>query len=180
MGTSENFTPSREMESRVKYMFPWLKSLRLSLTGLSLLIATISIILKPVNAGEPIIDNNCQYHVRTPEVFRKIPPQKRGTIYLTSAFDVNRKKYFLQVYKFPNSTGVFCLATFNAQPQKLKKSQLIQDKIIEKVAKDPSRNAIYIVTVRGGKNDEFSRVHYRLNLSNPNQPKVTPIITIYK
>ncbi|WP_242045456.1 MULTISPECIES: hypothetical protein [unclassified Calothrix] len=168
------------MESGVKYMFPCLKYIGLGLTNLSLLTASIAIISKPINAGEPIIDNNCQYHVRTPEVFRKIPPQKRGTIYLTSAFDVNRQKYFLQVYKFPNSTGVFCLATFNAQPQKLKQSQLIQDKIIEKVAKDSSRKANYIVTVRGGINDDFLRIHYRLNLSNPNQPKVTPIIIIYK
>jgi hypothetical protein len=161
-------------------MFYWLRLIYLSLTGLSLLTGSMAMLSKPVTAGEPIIDNNCQYHNRTQEVFRKIPPQNRGTIFLTSGFEVNNQKYFLQVYKFPNSTGMFCLVKPNSLPLKLKQAQFIQDKLIEKVEKDSSQKANYIVTVRGDKNDKILRAYYRLNLSNPNQPKVTPIIIVYK
>ena len=161
-------------------MFPWLKSIAFSVTGLSLLAANMAMPLKPVTAGEPIIDNNCKYHERTQEVFRKIPPQNRGQIYLTSRFDINKEKYFLQIWKFPNSRSVFCLVKPNSLPQKLQKAQLIQDKLIEKFGKDSSRKANYIVTVRGDKDDNFLKVHYRLDLTNPNQPKVTPIIVVYK
>jgi hypothetical protein len=161
-------------------MFYWLKLIYSSLTGLSLLTGSMAMLSKPVTAGEPIIDSNCQYHIRTQEVFRKIPPQNRGTIFLTSGFEVNHQKYFLQVLKFPNSTGVFCLVKRNSLPQKLTQAQLIQDKLIEKIEKDPSLKANYIVTVRGDTNDKILKALYRLNLTNPNQAKVTPIIVMYK
>jgi hypothetical protein len=162
-------------------MLYWLKPIALSLTGLSLFIGSIASLLKPVAAGEQIIDKNCHFHVRTGEIVNKIPPQNRGTVFLTSGFEVKNQKYILQVLQFPNSRGVFCLWQPNSSiPQRLGKVQLIQDKLIEKVQKDYSHPANYIVTVRGDKNEDFLRTHYRLNLINPNQPEVTPIIVVYK
>lgn len=162
-------------------MLYWLKPIALSLTGLSLFAGSITILSKPVAAGEPIIDYNCRFHEITSENVKKISPQSRGTVFLTSGFEFNKQKYVLQVLKFPNSRGVFCLWQPNSRiPQRLRKVQLIQDKLIEKVQKDSSRSANYIVTVRGDKNEDFLRTHYRLNLTNPNRPEVTPIIVVYK
>ncbi|BAY08046.1 hypothetical protein [Calothrix sp. NIES-2098] len=159
----------------------YLKPIACSLTGLILFTLGIEILSKPVAAGEPIIDKNCQYHERTQEIVKKIPPQSRGTVYWTSSFDVNNQKYILQVLKFPNSRSVFCLwQPQKLIPQRLVQAQLIQDRLIEKVEKDSSQKANYIVTVRGEKNENILRTSYRLNLTNPNQPKVTPIIAVYK
>jgi hypothetical protein len=168
------------MKSEIKYMFYWLKIIAFSLTGLSLFTGSMEMLSTPVTAGEAIRDNRCQYHIRTQEVFRKIPPQNRGTVFLTSGFDVNNQKYFLQVLKFPNSTSVFCLVKPNSPPQRLNQAQFIQDKLIEKIEKDSSRKANYIVTIRGDKNEKILKALYRLNLTNPNQPKVTPRIVMYK
>lgn len=162
-------------------MLYWLKPLGLSLTGLTLFTGSMASLSKPVIAGEPIIDKNCQFHNRTQEVFRKIPSQNRGNIFLTSGFEVNNQKYFLQVLKFPNFTSVFCLWKTNSRiPQRLTQAQLIQDKLIEKVEKDSSRLATYIVTVRGDKNQNILKTFYRLKLTNPNRPEVIPMVIIYK
>lgn len=65
-------------------------------------------------------------------------------------------------------------------PQRLKNVSIIQDKVIEKIEKDASKPATYIVTVRGEKTEDILSTAYRLNLINPNQPKVTPLIIVYK
>ncbi|MBC1255536.1 hypothetical protein, partial [Trichormus variabilis] len=107
--------------------------------------------------------------------------QSRATIYFTSGFNANKQKYFLQVLKLPNSTGIFCL--FNTNSQKTKKiteTQMIQNKQIEKVEKLSDQAATYIVTVKGNKDENIFRAFYKLNLSNPYRPKITPIIKIYK
>lgn len=157
------------------------KVIALALTGLSFWGASISILSQPALSGEPIIDRNCGYHVRTPEVLKKIPPQNRATVLNTSLFQVNNQKYTLQLLQFPNSKSVLCLWQPNARlPQKLKDAAIIQDKLIEKLEKDAYRPANYIVTVRGEKSEDILTTTYRLNLTNPNQPKVTPIIRVYK
>lgn len=173
-------------------MFYYLKPIAWSLTSLSLFTLSMEILSKPVAAGEPIIDKNCQFHERTQEIFNKIPSQSRGTVYWISSFEVNNQKYILQVLKFPNSRSVFCLWQPNSlifqrlwQPQKLisqrlAQAQIIQDRLIEKVEQDSSRKANYIVIVRGDKNENILRTSYRLNLTNPNRPEVTPIIVVYK
>jgi len=157
------------------------KVLTLALTSLTFVSVGISTLAKHTLAGEPIIDRNCRYHKRTPEVFKKIPRQHQATVLKTSSFQVNNQKYALQLLKFPNSTGFFCFWKPNARmPQRLNNVAIIQDKIIEKFEKDTSRPANYIVTVKGEKTEDVLRTTYRLNLTNPNQPKVTPIIRIYK
>ncbi|MBD2343775.1 hypothetical protein [Anabaena subtropica] len=157
------------------------KNIVLNLTNFSLCCSYIAIATNPVAAGEPIIDSKCRYHQRTPETFRKIPPQNRATIYFTSGFQANKQKYFLQVLKLPNATGVFCLFSSNYQKnRKITKVQLIQDKQIEKVEKLSDQAATYIITVKGDKNENIFRAFYKLNLSNPHQPKLTPLIKIYK
>ncbi len=96
-----------------------LKLLIFSLTGLSLFAGSMASLSKPVAAGEPIIDKNCHPHKRTPENVKRITPQSRGTVFLTSGFDFNNQKYVLQVLKFPNSRGVFCLWQPNSRiPQR--------------------------------------------------------------
>lgn len=157
------------------------KVLTLALTSLTFVSVGILTLPKPTLAGEPIIDRNCHYHKRTPEVFKKIPPQHQATVLKTSFFQINNQKYALQLLKFPNSTGFFCFRKPNARmPQRLNNVAIIQDKIIEKFEKDTSRPANYIVTVKGEKTEDILRTTYRLNLTNPNQPKVTPIIRVYK
>jgi hypothetical protein len=131
-------------------------------------------------AGEPILDRNCRYHERTRENFKKIPPENRATIYFTSGFNVGKQQYFLQVLKLPNSTSVFCLVNPNTKTnQKISKLQLIQDKKIEKIEKFPDKPATYIVRAEGDKNENVFRVIYKLNLSNPYEPKLSPLIKIY-
>ncbi|ABA20490.1 conserved hypothetical protein [Trichormus variabilis ATCC 29413] len=153
----------------------------LNLTIIGLFSSYIAIFTTPVIAGEAIIDRNCRYHRRTPQNIQKIPLQSRATIYFTSGFNANKQKYFLQVLKLPNSTGIFCL--FNTNSQKTKKiteTQMIQNKQIEKVEKLSDQAATYIVTVKGNKDENIFRAFYKLNLSNPYRPKITPIIKIYK
>ncbi|MBD2683322.1 MULTISPECIES: hypothetical protein [Nostoc] len=85
-----------------------------------------------------------------------------------------------------NLEGIF--NSFNCQfmphlcnvPQRLKNVSILQDKEIEKIEKDASQPATYIVTVRGEKTEDILRTAYRLNLINPNQPKVIPLIRVYK
>ncbi|HLP89585.1 MAG TPA: hypothetical protein VK184_13460 [Nostocaceae cyanobacterium] len=155
--------------------------IRLAFISLSFYSASILILSKSAVAGEPIIDRNCQHHERTQEVFKKIPPNHQATGWRTSSFEVNNQKYALQLLRFSNSTGVLCLVKPNTpQRQRLRGIPVIQDKLIEKIEKDNSKPANYIVTVRGEKTEDILRTVYRLNLTNPNQPKVTPILRVYK
>ncbi|MDZ7962571.1 MAG: hypothetical protein RMY34_32680 [Aulosira sp. DedQUE10] len=162
-------------------MLNFSKVIALALTSLIFYSASISTLSKLALAGEPIIDRNCRYHERTQAVFKKIPPGNQARVLSTSHFQVNNQKYALQLLKFPNSTGVLCLRKPNARlPQRLRDVSIIQDKVIEKIEKDPSRPATYIVTVRGEQAEDILRTAYRLNLTNPDQPKVTPLIRVYK
>ncbi|MBE9209267.1 hypothetical protein IQ244_22705 [Nostoc sp. LEGE 06077] len=157
------------------------KIIALTFISSSFYSATISTLSKPVLAGEPIIDRNCRRHQRTQAVFQKIPPQNQARILMTSPFQVNHQKYTLQLLKFSNSTGVLCFWKSNSRsPQRLNNVAIIQDKVIEKIEKDSDLPANYIVTVRSEKNEDIFRTTYRLNLINPYQPTVTPIIRIYK
>lgn len=157
------------------------KFIALNLTSLTLSFAAINILSEPVMSGEPIIDRNCKFHNRTIEIFKKIQAQDRGTIWLTKGFNSSNQRYYLQVLKFPDSTGVFCMGIANKDlPKRLINSELIQNKLIEKVEQDAAQPTNYIVTVKGGKNENFLRTTYRLNLSNPQQPKLTPILRVYK
>ncbi|AFY41602.1 hypothetical protein [Nostoc sp. PCC 7107] len=157
------------------------KVITLILISSSFCSASISTLSKPVLAGEPIIDKNCRRHQRTQAVFQKIPPQNQARIFMTSPFQINNQKYTLQLLKFPNSTGVLCFWKYNDRsPKRLNDIAIIQDKVIEKIEKHPSLTANYIVIVKGEKNEDILRTTYRLNLINPYQPKVTPIIRIYK
>lgn len=157
------------------------KVIALALTSFSFASASISTLSNPVSAGEPIIDRNCNRHKRTPEVFRKIPRQNQAIIVQSSHFQVNNQKYTLQLLKFPNSTNVLCLWKPNKRlPERLKNVSIIQDKVIEKVGKDTSRPATYIITVKGEKTEDILNTAYRLDLTNPNQPKLTPLIRVYK
>jgi hypothetical protein len=163
-------------------MFNSSNLIALALTTLTFYSANILTLSKSVLAGEPIIDRNCRfYYQRTQALLQKIPPQNQARILLTSPFRVNNQKYTLQLLKFPNSTNVLCLWQPNAvQPQRLRDVSVLQDKVIEKIEKDASRPANYIVTVRGEKTTDILTTAYRLNLTNPNQPKVTPLIRVYK
>jgi len=157
------------------------KIIALALTSLSFYSASISTLSNPAIAGEPIIDRHCRFHQRTPEVFRKIPPHNRATIVQTSHFQVNNQKYTLQLLKFPNSTNVLCLWKPNKRlPERLKNVSIIQDKVIEKVRRDTPQTANFIITVRGKKTEDILNTAYRLDLTNPNQPKLTPLIRVYK
>ena len=162
-------------------MLDFSKVIALALTSLSFYGIGVSKLSKSALAGEPIIDRNCRRHERTREVFHQIPPQNQAKILTTFSFQVNNQKYALQLLKFPNSTGVLCLWKPNARlPQRLKDVSIIQDKVIEKFEKDPSRPANYIITVKSEKMEDILKTAYRLNLTNPNQPKVTPLVRVYK
>lgn len=162
-------------------MLDFSKVITLALTSLSFSSMSVSILSEFAFAGEPIIDRNCHRHERKKEVFQQILPQNRAKILMTSSFEVNNRKYAIQLLKFPDSTGVLCLWKPNARlPQRLKDVSIIQDKVIEKFEKDPSRPANYIITVKGEKTEDILKTAYRLNLTNPNQPKVTPLIRVYK
>lgn len=161
-------------------MLNFSKLIALTLTTCSFAVFTLSTLSKPILAGLPIIDRNCRYHKRTGELVQKTPPQNQGTVLLGSPFRVNNQKYTLHLVKFPNSRGVLCLWQGNTSPpQRLKGVSMIQDKVIEKIEKDPSQLATYIVTVRGEKDEDILRTGYRLNLTNPNKPKVTQLIRVY-
>ncbi|MBD2252120.1 hypothetical protein [Nostoc parmelioides] len=162
-------------------MFKFSINIVLNLTIIGLFFSYVATFTNPVIAGEAIIDKNCRYHRRTPQNMQKIPPQSRATIYFTSRFNANKEKYFLQVLKLPNSTGVFCLFSTNSQKtKKITETQLIQNKQIENVEKLSDQAATYIITVKGNKHENIFRAFYKLNLSNPYHPKMTPIIRIYK
>ncbi|BCL35050.1 hypothetical protein [Nostoc sp. MS1] len=151
-----------------------------TLTIFSLYCINLVIFTNPVMAGEAILDRNCRYYVRTPENLKKVPPQNRATVYFTSGFNTGKQKYFLQVLKFPNSTSVFCLVNPHTKTnQKINKIQLIQDKKIEKIENFPDKPASYIVRAEGDKKENLFRVIYQLNLSNPYDPKLSPLVKIY-
>ncbi|MBD2208443.1 hypothetical protein H6G64_01795 [Calothrix sp. FACHB-156] len=162
-------------------MLTFSKVTALALTSLSFYGVSISTLSTSAMAGEPIIDRNCRYHQRTRKVFRQIPPRNQARVLSTSHFQVNNQKYALQLLKFPNSTGVLCLWKLNARlPERLRNVSIIQDKVIEKLEKHPDQPGTYIVTVKGDESGDILNTAYRLNLTNPEQPKVTPLIRVYK
>jgi hypothetical protein len=165
----------------IKVMLNYSKFLALTLTTFSFCTASVSTLSKPASAGEPIIDRNCNFHERTPEGFRNIPPQNQATIVQSSHFKVNNQRYTLQLLKFPNSTNVLCLWKPNQRlPERLKNVSIIQDKVIEKVGRQNLQTANFIITVKGEKTEDILNTAYRLDLTNPNQPKLTPLIRVYK
>jgi hypothetical protein len=151
-----------------------------NLASVTLCFTMIGILSKPAISGTPIMDRNCGFNDRTPETFKKLTPQNRGDIWLTKDFKFNNQRYYLQLHRFPDNTSVLCLGSANKLPKKLKNAEILQNKLIEKVERDKSKINHYIVTVKGGKNEDFLRTTYRLNLSNPQNPKVTPILIVYK
>ncbi|BAY88543.1 MULTISPECIES: hypothetical protein [unclassified Tolypothrix] len=162
-------------------MLNFYKVTALALTSLSFYSVSISTLSTSALAGEPIIDRNCRYHVRTQEVLRQIPQRNQARVLSTSQFQVNNQKYVLQLLKFPNSKGVLCLWKPHARlPERLRDVSIIQDKVIGKLEKHPKQPATYIVTVKGDESGDILNTAYRLNLTNPEKPKVTPLIRVYK
>jgi hypothetical protein len=153
----------------------------ITFTTLHIFAVSVAFVLKPVSAGTPFFDKNCREYMRTAENIRRIPAANIAPAELySSMFKANGQKYLLNVPLFQNGTAVFCLVQPDTvqwknsyrQWKPLSNAQQIQFKFIDKIVKEPNKEATFLITVREGKGLNQPKTVYRLNLTNPNRSAI--------
>lgn len=142
------------------------QSLAISVLTLSILTGSLVSFSKSVIAGEVLVDNRCRRNSR-------LPHSEGALVNYQSKFKAYFQSYWLSAARYQDGTYILCLSKSDfKEPKPLNASQL-QNQFIRKIVKSPNRNTVFVVTVAEGNGSRVPLTEYQLNLSNPNQPRVT-------
>lgn len=136
------------------------------LTTFSLVFGTIVYFVylsKPADADEVYIDNNCRRN-------QDLPQYDRFTIFYSSQIRSNSQVYLFYAGRYQDGAVIFCISRPNFKEAISLSASQIQNQFIDKIVKDPNRNATFIVTVAEGNNFPVPLTDYMLDLNNPNRP----------
>lgn len=139
------------------------KLITISLTTLSLLSCTNLFSLKPVAAEEIYLDKSCSLNQR-------LPKNEKFLVFYKSEFRVNSQNYWLSAARYQDGGAILCIS----KPD-FKQASRVNDfpiAFISTIAKNPNRNEVFIVTVREGNGLNVPITVYRLDITNPNRPRV--------
>ncbi|WP_427158914.1 hypothetical protein ACQFX9_23520 [Aliinostoc sp. HNIBRCY26] len=133
----------------------------------SSLIVVLGLFVKtPVIAQEIYIDSNCQRNQRLEE-------SDRFTLTYKAEFQTQGKTYWLYSGQYIDGSPVVCISRPGFREAKPVNLQQLQSGYVDKISKDPRNRTAFLVTVRYGNGSNVPTTQYRLNLSAPNQPRIT-------
>lgn len=142
------------------------QSLTISVLTLSILTGSLVSFSKSVIAGEVLVDNRCRRNSR-------LPNSEGALVNYQSEFKTYFQRYWLSAARYQDGAYILCLSKPDfKEPKPLNASQL-QNQFIRKIVKASNSNTVFIVTVAEGNGSRVPLTEYHLNLSNPNQPRVT-------
>lgn len=142
------------------------QNLTISVLTLSILAGSLISFSKPVIAGEVLVDKRCRRNSR-------LPDSEGALVNYQSKFKAYFQSYWLSAARYQDGTYILCLSKPDfKEPKPLNASQ-IQNQFIRKIVKTSNSNTVFIVTVAEGNGSRVPLTEYHLNLSNPNQPRVT-------
>lgn len=139
------------------------KLITISLTTLSLLNCTILFSLKPAEAEQIYLDKNCMQNQRLPQI-------EKFLVFYKSEFRANSQNYLLSAARYQDGAAILCIS----RPD-FKQARAVNEipiAFISSIVKDTNRNEVFIVTVREGNGLNVPITVYRLDVTNPNRPRV--------
>ncbi|MEG4997591.1 hypothetical protein [Microcoleus sp. B4-D4] len=142
---------------------------------LSLISAIVTAIAPGVFAQQLQLPANATYIDKNCNLNQQLAPLERYTIFSRKEFTTNRKKYWFYAARYQDGAALFCISErIFIRPQVLNVEK-IQRQFIDKVVRDPKNPTGFIITVRGGNGPGATTTNYRLDLSNVDRPKLTPL-----
>ncbi|MEG3937890.1 MULTISPECIES: hypothetical protein [unclassified Microcoleus] len=142
---------------------------------LSLISAIVTAIAPGVFAQQLQLPANATYIDKNCNLNQQLAPLERYTIFSREEFTTNRKKYWFYAARYQDGASLFCISErIFIRPQVLNVEK-IQRQFIDKVVRDPKNPTGFIITVRGGNGPGATTTNYRLDLSNVDRPKLTPL-----
>ena len=120
------------------------------------------------SANEIYIDKNSRRNQQLPQI-------EKFTIFSTNEFTANGQKYLFYAGRYQDGAVLFCVSKPNFNQQKVLNAEKIQRQFIDKIVRDPNNKTAFIIAVRNGNCPGATTTNYRLDLSNPDRPKVTSL-----
>lgn len=139
------------------------KLITISLTTLSLLSCTNLFSLKPVAAQEIYLDKSCSLNQR-------LPQDDKFLVFYKSQFRANNQNYWFSAARYQDGVAILCISRPDFKQASIVKNFPLS--FISDIAKDPNRNGLFVVTVLEGNGRNVPITVYRLDITNPNRPKV--------
>ncbi|MEG4283302.1 PPC domain-containing protein [Microcoleus sp. A006_D1] len=148
-----------------------MKTLPFTITLISAIITAIApaVFAQPQpSANEIYIDKNCRRNQQLPQI-------ERYTIFSRNEFTTNGQKYWFYAARYQDGAALFCISQPNFNQPKVLNAEKIQRQFIDKIARNPNNKTAFIIAVREGNGLDVPVTNYGLDLSNVDQPKVTPL-----
>lgn len=120
------------------------------------------------SANEIYIDKNCRRNQQIPQI-------EKFTIFSTNEFTANGQKYLFYAGRYQDGAVLFCISKPNFNEPKVLNAEKIQRQFIDKIVRNPNNKTAFIIAVRNGNGPGATTTNYRLDLSNPDRPKVTSL-----
>ncbi len=122
---------------------------------------------QPSAANEIYIDKDCRRNQQL--------QVDKFTIFNTNEFTANGQKYLFYAGRYQDGAVIFCISKPNFSQPKVLNAEKIQRQFIDKIVGDPNNKTAFIIAVRNGNGPGATTINYRLDLSNPDRPKVTSL-----
>lgn len=119
------------------------------------------------SANEIYIDKDCRQNQQLQ--FDKF------TVFNRNEFTANGQKYWFYAGRYQDGAVIFCISKPNFIQPKILNAEKIQRQFIDKIARDPNNKTAFIIAVRNGNGPGATTTNYRLDLSNPDRPKLTSL-----
>ncbi|MDB9311622.1 hypothetical protein PN462_00810 [Spirulina sp. CS-785/01] len=133
-----------------------------------LLTGTVTTITQPSKAQDVYIDNNCRYNPNLEQI-------DRFTVFYGRKFTTNNQTYWLYASRYQDGAVLFCVSRPDfVQPQPIQAEE-INAQFIEKIEQNGNNSPSFDIQVRMGNGGRSPLLDYRLDLSNPDRPTVTPL-----
>lgn len=133
-----------------------------------LLTGTLTIITQASKAQDVYIDENCRHNPNLQQIDRFV-------VFYSRKFTTNNQTYWLYATRYQDGAVLFCVSRPNFVQPQLIQAEEISFQFIEKIDQNGNNSPNFHVQVRHGQNINVPLSDYRLNLTNPARPKVTPL-----
>lgn len=120
------------------------------------------------SANEIYIDKNCRPN-------QQLTQLERYTIFSRNEFTTNGQKYLFYSARYQDGGVILCISKPNFNQPKPLDQPKIQANFIDKIVRDPNNKTAFIIAVRNGNGPGATATNYRLDLSNPDRPKLTSL-----
>lgn len=119
-----------------------------------------------INDNELYVDDRC---IPNPN----LAPIDRFVVVYASEFFAQGKTYWLSAANYQDGATILCISEPEFAQSKPLNASEINYQFIDNIVKAQNSNTTFIVTITEGQNYPISMTEYRLDLSNPEKPRVT-------